>query len=394
MKNVLIAIVTLALYFCRCGADQAADKPAPETKSDQQIQIVRISRTALAELNLRVEPAERKKVQSYLNVPATLKCDPSHVAQIGSPVNGQVKQVMVDVGSRVRKGQVLATLIGQEFGDIVARYLQAQAQLVSSRTTLDRQTALQQQNATALKSLQEAQSDYDKAKAQFDAEHSRLHAIGMDEQSLDQSLKRSALGSEHSSVHLPIRSPISGTVIRRDAVMGQNAEPGQVLFEVVDPSKLWAEGFVHENDWSKITAPAPVQFFSAGRPDDPVNGMLAYVAPLLDAETHTALIRAAIPNDAKSLAPNMYGRLRVPLAAASQGIAIPNEAIIEMDQQSYVFIAQQDTLFELRPVQRGLASDSLAEIKAGLAERDRVVVKGAFILKSELLKSAFAEEGE
>jgi membrane fusion protein, heavy metal efflux system len=392
-KNSLL-ILGCSLVLFRCQSDKQAGEKQDSGLSRELIREVHLSKAVLAEIELQTIMVNRQNLQIRLTIPATLKSDPNHVARIGSPVAGQVQKVLVDVGDHVRKGQILAYMIGQEIGEIAAQYIQAKAQWLFSRSALERQKLLQEQNATAKKSLLEAQAEFEKAQAEYDAQHSRLHSIGIEETELAGSIEKSLTGEHHNSLQLPIFSPISGIVVERNAVIGQTADPATPLLKILDPAYLWAEGAVYENDWHKVHVPVSVRFSCSSTPNVFFDGTLVYIAPMLNEETRTSTVRVRIPNLKGRLAPNMFGCLIIPLEQPNQVIAIPEESLVEFDNQPFVFIVVNDTTFVPRSVGRGMVSDSLIEIIRGLEPGERVVSRGAFLLKSEILKDAFAGEGD
>ena len=394
MNNRSLLLVGCLLFCFGCRHHQQATPEQTTGDRNATLRTVHLSQSVLAEIDLQIQPVTRKALSPIIILPAVLRSDPDHEAWIHSPVQGQIQRVLVSVGDRVRKGQVLAYIVGQEIGEIAAQFLQAKAQWTFCRSALDRQRALQENQATARKELLAAQAEFEKAQADLHAQHSRMHAVGIDEALLAANLDTSKAGQTHSSFRLPIISPLAGVVVERNAVIGQNAEAATPLMKILDPSQLWAEASVYENDWHKITVPCSIQFFGSARPDEAFAGTLVYLAPRLDEETRAAKVRAILLNPDNRLVANMYGRLIIPLPAAKPAMVVNSEAIVEIDKQPSVFIAQSDTTFILRPVHLGASADTLVEISQGVMLDERVVSHGAFLLKSELLKSEFSEEEE
>jgi multidrug efflux pump subunit AcrA (membrane-fusion protein) len=88
----------------------------------------------------------------------------------------------------------------------------------------------------------------------------------------------------------------------------------------------------------------------------------------------------------------MFGQMEIPMSGNSRGILLPNEAVIREDKNDFVFVMLNDTTFEKRLVETGIKQDNSVEISRGISPGERIVAKGVFFLKSEMLKSSFGEE--
>ena len=104
-------------------------------------------------------------------------------------------------------------------------------------------------------------------------------------------------------------------------------------------------------------------------------------------------IRASIPNRTGRLKPHMFGELYVPIGGDGKGLVIPAEAVLKDNMRTFVFVAKGDTTFEPRDVVLGGTFDGMVEVKTGITPGERVVTKGSFQLKSEMMKEVL-EGGE
>ena len=88
----------------------------------------------------------------------------------------------------------------------------------------------------------------------------------------------------------------------------------------------------------------------------------------------------------------MFGEMQIPIGKNSMAILMPAESVIKINNADFVFVQKDDSTFEKRSVVIGSTQDEMVEIKEGLAEKEKVVVKGSFYLKSELLKEELMED--
>jgi cobalt-zinc-cadmium efflux system membrane fusion protein len=164
-------------------------------------------------------------------------------------------------------------------------------------------------------------------------------------------------------------------------------------FKIVNTSTLWADGQVTERDVPLLSGTRAVTLTVTAFPGEKFPGKVMYISPVVDDRTRTITIRASIPNRHGRLKPHMFGEIHLPIGGTRRGLIIPAESVQMDGSVAYVFVARNDTTFEKRSVSLGSTFDSLTELRAGVAPGERVVTRGAFQLKSELMKESL-EGGE
>jgi cobalt-zinc-cadmium efflux system membrane fusion protein len=194
---------------------------------------------------------------------------------------------------------------------------------------------------------------------------------------------------------LPVRSPISGVVTERNAILGDHVEHGQALFTVSDLSVLWARLDAYENQLPLLDRDAELVLRLPVLPGREFPGRVTYVADNVDEELRTVRVRAEVPNADEALKPNMYvqGFLRV-LGEGNERVIVPEEAIQLLDGESVVFVqeppeeGEDHLVFEVREVEAGETLVDGRIILGGLEPGEMIVTHGAFTLKAELTKGA------
>jgi membrane fusion protein, heavy metal efflux system len=122
------------------------------------------------------------------------------------------------------------------------------------------------------------------------------------------------------------------------------------------------------------------------------SGEIAYMGPIVGEETRTALARVVLPNDGGMWRPGMFVTARIAVNDVSVPVAVPKSALVTIDGQTKVFLANDDA-FEPVTVKVGRADATQVEILDGLASGTAYVTQGGFHLKAELDKAAFAHSG-
>jgi cobalt-zinc-cadmium efflux system membrane fusion protein len=390
------AVTLLTLLSCvlaGCTGGQKEKAAEPEVKHESAHVVILTSETT-NDVGITLSIAEMKPVTGRMVVPAKLLPNQDFEAQVGSLVQGRVQRVFANVGGVVKAGQELMHIEGLEVGEIKSNFIKAKAQLKYAEANYQRQKTLLEQKVGSQKSFLEAQAEYDKSLATFNAEDKRIHSIGLTDDDLLKFVEHGASETDsHSGGVLPIKSPIAGIVVERNVVIGQLVDASTTAFRIVNTSTLWADGQVYEMDVPKFTGTPEVTLTVTAFPAEEFKGKVIYTSPVVDEQTRTITIRASIPNTNGRLKPHMFGELRIPIGGNTRGLLIPAESLQKDNTQNYVFVAIADTAFERRDVSTGMTVDGMIEVKSGITPGEKVVVKGAFQLRSELMKESL-EGGE
>jgi cobalt-zinc-cadmium efflux system membrane fusion protein len=182
-------------------------------------------------------------------------------------------------------------------------------------------------------------------------------------------------------------------VVERNVVIGQLVDASTTAFKIVNTSTLWADGQLYEKDVQRLSQRTDVVLTVTAYPREEFRGRIIYVSPVVDEQSRTITVRASIPNKDGRLKPQMFGELHVPIGASAKGLVIPTESVQRDGAATFVFVATSDTTFERRDVALGAVIDAAVEVKEGIRPGEKVVTRGSFQLKSELMKEAL-EEGE
>jgi RND family efflux transporter MFP subunit len=190
---------------------------------------------------------------------------------------------------------------------------------------------------------------------------------------------------------VPVVTPISGTVVNRAVTPGTVVEPGEEVFTVSDLSSVWMIASVNEVDISKVHVGNRARILSPAYPDAAFHGQITRLGTELDPKTRTLQARILIPNEGMKLRAGMYVNAQISQGMSRQALFVPEEAIQDLNGGSVVFLRKADNLFEPRPIQIAHRLNGEAEVSAGLKPGDAVVVKGSFVVKSQMLKSQIGE---
>lgn len=299
---------------------------------------------------------------------AELAFNQNKLARLTAPVSGLIQEVATDLGSQVKEGQAVAKIWSATIAEAVAK-------AVLSHQTLDRERKLRADRVTSERDLQLAEAEHRGACQQ-------LRTLGFTEEQIDE-LSNKPL----EQVLLEIRAPFGGEIVERTAVQGALAEVGQSLFTLADRSMMWAMLNIPEAALSRVKTGQTVELHVASMPGQAFRGKLTWIAAEVDERSRMAKARAEIPNPQGLLRSRMFAQARILTRTAEQVVLLPSSAVQRVDGKPFVFVKQEDDLFEARAVRLGARLDGKVEVAEGLNPQEFVVVDHSFSLKSALLIS-------
>jgi membrane fusion protein, heavy metal efflux system len=376
LASAILAVVLCAGPACKQGSSaQASADAAPRMTK----RIVRVDPGALERLGIKVEPAGTQAPGHRLHLPGTLDFSYSHYAEVGPLVDGRITSIAAGVGDRVKKGQLLATLLVPALARSQADFVSAQAAAKVAREHAQREASLLDKNLTTAREAQSANADQIKTQADLEASRARLEAIGA-------GVPRG--GTIGGAGRLPLVSTISGTVVRRDAVLGKYMQPNEIAFIVADLSVLWAVIQVHEADLPYMQVGADVDLVLDAQPGQVFKGKLELVEPQVSKTSRAARARVVVPNPDEKLRPGLFVRaaVAIPDTTGSDRLLVPSDAVQTLGESDVVFAELSPGVFEAREVRLARKTAEVSEIAAGLQRGERIAVTGTFLLRNEVIK--------
>jgi cobalt-zinc-cadmium efflux system membrane fusion protein len=195
--------------------------------------------------------------------------------------------------------------------------------------------------------------------------------------------------SNQSLTSYELKAPIAGTVIERQAALGEYVSEQKPAFVVADLSSVWADFSIPRRDLKRVKTGDTVMV----DPEDgsePIEAKITYLSPVGASETQSALARAVVTNDGR-LRPGLFITGRVVMAEKSVPLAISLSALQSIDSRTVVFVRSGDK-FEPREVELGQRDSERAEVLFGVTEGEVYAAKNSFVIKAEIAKASAAHE--
>jgi Cu(I)/Ag(I) efflux system membrane fusion protein len=317
--------------------------------SPERQQLVGI-RTASAEIRPMVKKIRTVGIVTY---------DETRVAQVFSKVEGWIENLVVNyTGKLVQKGQPLFTLYSPDLVSTQEEYL----------------LALKAKQTLGSSSIKEISAGSDSL---LESAHRRLSLWDISEQQITDLEKT---GKPKRT--LTFYSPISGFVLKKDALQGMRVMPDKELYTIADLSTVWINADVYEYELADVRVGQKATISLSYFPARNFVGKVAWISPVLDEKTRTAKVRLEFANRDFILKPEMYANAEIEIDAGRK-LAVPDEAVLDSGLRKVVFLDKGEGRFEPAEVKIGNKFDGYYEVLAGLSPGERILASASFLLDSE-----------
>ena len=371
-------------------AEAAAEK-ADEKKGESATQRVELSAEALKRAGVETAEVGSHSLAQVLTATGRLALNDDAVVRVGTFVDGRVVHIFAKVGDHVRKGQTLVHIHSHELSDARGAVAKAKASIIEKEKAL----AFAQAETDRAERLFAAKAI---AKREVDQAQARVVAIKAEIDLVKAELERAAEFLEHLAVdqdapdEVAIHSTLSGIVTKRLITEGTVVSDASDLMEVANISTLWAIAEIPEAQASFARIGQAVSIKVPALGDDTISGKVVHIGTALNPETRTVQVRCLVNNSRGNLRPEMYATIQLSGSTTASALAVPRAAVQDINSEKVVFVALENNAFEKRVVELGREQGEFVEITKGLEAGLRIVTKGGFFLKTELLKASLEEE--
>ena len=336
--NAQRAGLVIAMCLAACGRSGDGDEPREPAQG--------------VVAGAKVEVVHTAPFTETIGAIGSVQARAGHSAALAAPSPTRVTRVLVSMGQRVNVGQPLVELDAAAFR---AQLNSAEAAFASAERAFERAQRLNQEGIAPRKDVEAANAELARA--------------------------RSDLVSARRQLELAtIRSPLSGVVTRLVAAIGSPADVTQPLVEVVDPSALDILLSVTPTQAGRVRTGNKVTL-AAGQnaAGEPLGiGTVADVSSAIDTVTRSVGVRVTMPAARRPLrvGETVFGQIGV--AMRPSAVVVPIVALVPDGENFKVFVVDAAGIAHSRSVEVGAKTDSLAEIRNGLAAGERVVTYGAY----------------
>jgi len=338
--------------------------------------VLTLSLDGARDINLDMQPATIQSIASTLAIDGVLDVPPSHRATVSTQLDGTLARILVDRGAQLKRGDVIAELMSQEFLTLQLELLSAEIALQLQQTSVTNYRSAQA--GISERQLWEGESELNRLRSQRDSLRSKLRMVGLVDSQLDELAR-----TRQVLPYLPLRAPIDGRLVAFDQYLGSVVQSDESLFEIHDSTRAWVQAYVSEMDVPRIERGQQVRVRFVAAPNEVISGTVVSgpQAATNDMRTHVVWVELTQASNIP-LSHNMFASVTIETGGGTTGLAVPREALVAEGTRSYVFVQKEDQAFERRAVVTGVSNDRWVQVLDGLNAGQAVAVRGARALQS------------
>ena len=341
MKKFLIAIMFFAglVFVVSCGGKSGSaetensgeakvEKEEGHSDEHENPNMATLTEKQIQSIGVELGVIEQKQLTASVKASGMLKVPNQSQATVNSIYSGVIKSLLVQPGNLVRKGQTIATIANPEFIQAQSQYLGVNAKITFAELEVKRQKELNEGNAGALKNLQSAEAELRTLRTLKSTLAQQIQLMGINPASLSNGKLVSVLA---------VTSPINGVVSNVNVKIGSYIDVTTTVAEIVDNSQLHLDLFVYEKDLPKLKNNQTIHFTITNNPGKEYDAQIYSMGSSFEGESKAVTVHAKVEGDKTGLIDGMNVTAVISLEQTTVP-AVPNEAIVTVDGQDYIFM--------------------------------------------------------
>ncbi len=344
--KVLFIIIVISSWSCKKEEGKVADTKFKLTETLAK-------EKEIAEVTIHT-------VQSELTLTGKISFNEDKVARVFPLAGGFVRDLYVELGDHVNKGQVMAIIRSPEIAGFVKEGTEAESQVRVAEKNAQVAAELYKSGNISELELINSQKELENAKGEL----ARIQAV----------LDMYSAGS--GSVY-PIKSPMSGVIVQKNIALNMELRTEDIspVFIVGDLDDVWVMANIYESDITKIKEGYDAEVTTISYPDKIFRGKIDKIFSLIDPESKVVKARVTLKNENFELKPEMFANVKVSYQEPVKKLTIPTEALIFDKSRYFVMVYKADDDIETREVVVYKDTGTLIYIDSGLKEGEKVMTK-------------------
>ncbi len=346
MKKIL-AVVTLCMLLASCKKEiepvQEAFKLTETISKGKELAFV-----------------QTRYVETEIALTGKISFNEDKVARVFPLAGGFVRELFVELGDKVSKGQVLAIIRSPEIAGFNSEGIAAEAQLrVAEKNSQVAEDLYKTGNISEVE-LVNARKELESAKGEL--------------QRIREVLDMYSAGKE--SIY-PIKSPVSGVIVQKNIALSMELRTEDIspVFLIGNLDDVWVMANIYESDIQHVHEGFEAQITTISYPDKLFHGKIDKIFSLMDAESKTVKARVVLPNPGYELKPEMFAKVLVRYTEPVKKISIPSKAVIFDKSRYFVMVYISDDVIETREISIYKENQDITYLQSGLKDGEQVLVK-------------------
>ena len=311
-------------------------------------------------IGTQVETVAKNTGSRLIRTTGRVQADENRIYRLMAVTEGRVQSLGNNpVGAVVKKDEVLASFYSREFRNAEQAYL-------GSLTSIER-----------IRSAGRDPEDSTKGgDANLRINEEQLRSLGMGDPQIKELARTKQITRD-----IEVTSPVDGVVLSRNISQEERFDGHIELYRIADLAKIWILADLREDDAGLLRPGARVQV-RVHELSKTLTATVSNAPPVFDPTSRTLKLRLEADNPGLRLRPDMFVDVEFN-SKAPAGISVPADAVLDSGMRKMVYVETSDGVFEPRTVEIGEAFGNRVAVKKGLAEGDRVVTAGNFMIDSE-----------
>ena len=335
-----LLLIAYCLFLSSCGNKNntvAHEGEEHHGKHDNTSTVV-LTAEQMKSIRIELGTLEKKQLTASLKANGILKVPNQNRANATASLGGTVKNILIQTGTSVSKGQTIATISNNTFITMQEEYLSTLAKTELANAEYDRQKTLKEGNAASQKIFQQAEAELKSLQAKKSSLQKQLELIGISTHSLTVNNIQSAVN---------ITSPINGTISNIMVNIGTYVEANNPIAEIVDNSQLHLDLYVYEKDLQKLKEGQIIHFTLTNNPGKEYDAKIYAISNTFEEHTKAVAVHATVLGNKTGLIDGMSITAIVSLENATVD-AVPTNAIVNNEGQDFIFIVVNENKAELQ----------------------------------------------
>jgi Cu(I)/Ag(I) efflux system membrane fusion protein len=333
-----------------CGMDLV---PFDKNNTDDTLQL---SEAQQALAGITIITVGTGTLSNFTQLNGRLVINPEATEYVSSRVPGRIEVLYFkELGVPVRKGQPVYKIYSEQLATLQQEYLLAVRQASEFAGDAHFQQILK-------------------------ASRQKLLLYNMSESQIANIAK-----SQKTDPYVTYFAPVSGVVAELSITEGQYVAEGATIMRIEGYGSLWVEADVYPSEAGNVRVGQQVKVIVPGWEDHAQRMTIQFITPALQSGTQLMQIRGSMPNLNNQWQPGLQANVLLPGKSATNALTLPVDAVIREQRGMHVWIEKEKGKYEPRMVTTGMETAGQVEIASGLAEGDKVVATGAYLLYSEFI---------
>ncbi len=371
MKNIIQISIAIVLFnFCSA--------PSDEHTAEENYSLIEMTTEEIKAMGIELGTISEQMVYQEIECIGVVDVPPQNLASVHTKIDGYAKEVKFLPGDYVKKGELMLVLEHPGFIQKQQQMLELKSRLAFLKAEFDRKKELHEQEASSLKQLQQAESEYLSVNSTYQGTKAELNMIGFNVNKIEE--------VQQPQTRLELRSPISGYITQMKVNLGKLVMTNDLLYEIVDRDHLHVElqvyakdvPLINEGDTLHVKFPGKSKIYIAS---------VYLIGKQIDQESRTTSVHAHLINESEERELVLGSVFQANIfSQGSKKLTLPLSAAVK-EGNKYFFFKETEGGFEKVLLNTGKLSDQLIEIINPNAEllKTRFVTKGTYYLQGSTM---------